>query len=260
MSANECRCGKPARDAAYVCDDCAHTLSVALGEVPWLEDELEVTISGQKGATYNGSTSRGAERPSPVNWGASEARAHLKALLVSWALFCDAEGVRNASPHPGMPTDTLSGLSRWLLWRVDGLTLHDIGPEAVDEITDAVARCHRFVDRPPERKYAGPCPCGRDLYHKPGAVEATCQACGESHEVGRLYADMRARVMGRLVTAREGATLLSRFELETQQATIDKWRERNLIVARAHNSAGHRMYLFDELLTLATRRAEKRSA
>ena len=32
-----------------------------------------------------------------------------------------------------LPADNLVALSRWLLWRVDGLGLHDIGPEAVAE-------------------------------------------------------------------------------------------------------------------------------
>ena len=95
---NECRCGKPTRDAAYVCDDCQHALSVALGEVPWLAEELEISVSRQKGANYAGTTARGTERPSPVNWGAAEARGHLRAVLVSWARFSREEGVRNSAP------------------------------------------------------------------------------------------------------------------------------------------------------------------
>lgn len=257
---NECRCGKPTRDAAYVCDDCLDSLGRALGDVTWLAGEMPTTIARQKGADYTGSTSRGAETPSPVHWGASEAWGHLKALLVSWALFCDAEGVRSADTRPGMPQDTHIALARWLLWRVDGLGLHDIGAEAVDEITSAVAHCHRLVDRPPEKRYAGPCTCGRDLYHRPGATEVTCGLCGEEHNVAAVYEAMRAKVMGRLVTAREGATLLSRFDLETKQGTIDKWRERKIVVERGHNQDGHRLYLFDDLLKLAARHAEKASA
>lgn len=257
---NECRCGKPTRDAAYVCDSCLDSLGRALGDVAWLAEEMPTTIGRQKGVSYEGSTSRGAETPSPVHWGASEAWDHLKALLVSWALFCDAEGVRSTDTRTGMPQDTHVALSRWLLWRVDGLGLHDIGIEAVEEITSAVAHCHRLVDRPPEKRYAGPCTCGRDLYHRPGATEVTCGLCGEEHNVAGVYEAMRAKVLGRLVTAREGATLLSRFDLETKQGTIDKWRERKIIAERGHNTEGHRLYLIDDLILQATRHAQKQSA
>jgi hypothetical protein len=91
-----CRCGRPTRDAAYVCDDCSHALAAALGEVPWLETELEVTITRAKGVDYRtkGGTAS-SERPSPVVWSAADARAHLRAVLVSWVRFCHEESVRN---------------------------------------------------------------------------------------------------------------------------------------------------------------------
>jgi hypothetical protein len=73
-------------------------------------------------------------------------------VLVSWVRFCAEERVRNSSPHRGLPDDTLTEISKWLLWRVDGLALLDIGPEAVDEITAAVAACHRLIDRPADRR------------------------------------------------------------------------------------------------------------
>ena len=100
---NECRCGRPTRDAAYVCDYCADQLARALGDVPWLANELEVTITRQKGVDYRrvggGSGGKKAnERPLPPVWGASEARTHLKALLVSWALFAHETRI----PMPGV--------------------------------------------------------------------------------------------------------------------------------------------------------------
>lgn len=94
----ECRCGRPTRDAAYGCDDCGDSLARALGEVPWLTEELEVTISRQKGVDYRGVGGSGStERALPVVWGASEARAHLKALLVSWALYAHQEKIRSSA-------------------------------------------------------------------------------------------------------------------------------------------------------------------
>lgn len=235
----ECRCGRPARDAAYFCDDCGHALAVALGEVPWLDEELDVSISRQKGATYNGTTSRGAEKPSPVNWGASEAKGHLRSVLVSWARFCDEEGVRNASPHLGLPVDTLPALSRWLLWRVDGLALLDIGPEAVDEITDAVAQCHRRIDRPADRQYLGKCAECEDgrLYARPGAAWAKCDACDQTTEAEKIRERLLSELDDRLCTAAEIARLSTylglRADRETVRKRINSWSSRGVLTEAA---------------------------
>lgn len=232
---NECRCGKPTRDAAYVCETCAESLSVALGEVPWLTEELDISITGQKAATYSGHNARGAETPSPVHWGASEARTHLKALLVSWARFCDDEAVRNASPHPGLPADNLPALSRWLLWRVDGLTLNEIGSDAVDEITSAVAHCHRVIDRPADRQYLGACEECDDgrLYARPGGALARCDYCGTTVEAQKLRDRMLDELDDRLCTAAEIARLSTylglRADRETVRKRINQWHKRERI-------------------------------
>lgn len=253
---SECRCGKPTRDEAYGCEDCADLLGRALGDVPWLEEQIDITISRQRGATYDGNTAAGAEKPLPINLPASEARENLRALMVSWIKLCAEEGVRSTSLRRNLPEDTMTAMSRWLLWRVDGLMLHEAASEAVDEITSAVAHCHRLVDRPPERRYIGPCAgCARDLYAKPGATEGQCRWC--EHEWTWLEREdwMKARMVGKLVTAREGSTLLGRLGMSTAQGTIDKWHERARITEAGHNAQGHRLYRWDELKALAETRA-----
>ena len=66
MSETECRrCGRPARDAAYYCEECGNALSVALGEIPWLDEELEVTISGQRGRATTGTPHEALRSPLP---------------------------------------------------------------------------------------------------------------------------------------------------------------------------------------------------
>lgn len=269
---NECRCGRPTRDEAYCCDDCLQSLSVALGEVPWLDEELEVTISGQKGATYNGNTSRGAERPSPVHWGASEARGHLKALLVSWALFSVQEGVRNQSPQQELPTDDLVALSRWLLWRVDGLGLHDIGPEAVDEITSAVAHCHRLIDRPADKLYAGRCTgdleedggiieCPEDLWVRVGSKDVTCRRCGTSWDVSDRRKWLLDQAEEVLATAVEISRAVS--WLGTEPLTADRvrqWATRDRIITRGHDRTGRPLYRVGDAIDLLAKSATKGAA
>jgi hypothetical protein len=162
----------PTRDEAYFCEDCGRSLSVALGDVPWLVEEMETSATRAKGVDYRtkGGT-RSSDKPLPFNQALSDAGAHLRATLVSWVRFCADERVRNSSTSQAIPEDNLPAISRYLLWRVDGLALLDIGPEAVDEITDAVAKCHRLIDKPADRQYLGPCEeCeGGRLYARPGA-------------------------------------------------------------------------------------------
>ena len=241
MSSNECVCGRPTRDAAFGCDECADDLARALGDVAWLEEELEVTITRQKGIDYRGvgggkGGKKANERPSPVVWGASEARAHLKALLVSWALFCNAEEVRHSESSNALPEDNLTALSRWLIWRVDGLMLHEIAADAIDEITSAVADCRRLIDRPAERQYLGECDTCKSgkLYARREGQWAICEECDAHFLADEIRAGLLKRLDDRLCTAAEIAKLSTYLGLqagrEQVRKRINQWHARGLIV------------------------------
>lgn len=255
-----CKCGKPTRDDGYFCDDCGTELSKALGDVPWLDEELETTIGRQKGVDYSrvgGSATPTAPRKEPndrpdlgvhvqpdsLNWGATEARSHLKALLVSWALFCEAEAVRNSSPYDGLPADNLPALSRWLMWRVDGLALNEIGSEAVDEITSAVAHCRRVIDRSPDKWYAGPCnageavECGTDLYALASTGGVTCTTCGSVYDVAARRTWLLKAAEDRLADAVTLARSVSWLGAEPLNAArVRKWASRGRIIAKGHDN------------------------
>lgn len=254
-----CRCGKPTRDAAYVCDDCLDTFAKRLGDVTWLDEELATTIAKQKSAGASGPPS--AETALPINIAASERAETLRHELVMLVRFCAEEGVRASDPSGDLPENTIVAMSRWLLWRVDGLAFNDMAHEFVSSVTTAIRDCQRIIDLPPERSYAGPCPeCKSDLYHRPAATEAKCPGCGQVYDVAEVQAWMQARIeehmTDRLVTSREGSTLLSRFGLETGQRTIDKWHERGKVAEAGHDAKGRRLFRWEELLTLAARHAK----
>lgn len=230
--ANTCKCTRPTRDAAYACDHCGDDMARALGDVAWLDEQLEVTITRQQGIDYRRKGSGGArkdsERPLPGNWTASEARSHLKALLVSWALFCEAESIRSGDPSEGLPADNIVALSRWLLWRVDGLLLHDIAAEAVEEITSAVAHCHRLIDRAPDRQYLGDChemDCGGRLYARAGGEMARCDSCGTTTKADDIRKRLLAELDDRLCTAREIAELSTYLGLKAGREQVRKYVE-----------------------------------
>lgn len=251
-----CDCGKQTRDDAYACDDCADRAARKLGEVVWLDAELETTITKQRAAASGGTPS--AEKALIFHVAASAKRDALRHALVMAVRFCAEEGVRHQCPDDDLPPDTIIAMSRWLLWRIDGLALNDMGPEFLADIVNAVTACKRIIDCPPERRYAGPCPeCSRDLYHRPDAIDVKCVYCGESWDITEVQTWIRERLKehlaDRLVTAHEGSTLLSRYGLEVPVDTIKKWNQRGRVSEVAHDAKGKRLYRFDDLLTLATR-------
>jgi hypothetical protein len=231
-----------------------------LAEIPWLAGELETSIQQQRGIDYRGlGGSPSNERPMPYNLPASEARRTLRNAMHTAVRFCNEEHIRHQSSTDALPVDNLESMSRYLMWRVDGLGLSDMGWQFLDDIVRASDACRRVIDRKPERRYAGPCECGRDLYHKPGAAQVKCADCERTYDVGELYGWMREQVRDLLFSARDAASLLCKFNLETKQTTIDKWHERGLIVARGHDAKDRRLYLMDDLLTLAAKHLAKRA-
>ena len=242
---SECRCGRPTRDTLTVCDTCGDELARALGEVPWLDEQLDITITRTVGIDYRAlGAAASSESPSPLNWTAAEARTHLRALLVSWIRFCSEESVRSSDPRDGLPADNLSAMSRWLMWRVDGLALNEIGPDAVEEISSAVAHCHRLVDRPAERQYLGACsvcPEGR-LYARPGGKQATCHACDAGLDADVVRRRLLDELDDRLCTAAEIARLSTYLGLksgrEQVRNRINQWHKRGRIEAHPSFSEG----------------------
>jgi hypothetical protein len=261
---SQCKCGKPTRDNAYTCEDCLDRLSKALGDMTWVDTELAITIGKERGLPTEGGPA-GSEKSLPFHVAAAQVRDNLRNTLVGWVRVCVEEGVRSSDPRDGLPDDTLTAMSRWLLWRVDGLAFNEAGGEAVDEITYAVEQAVKAIDLAPERQYVGPCACGRDLYRKPGAPMVKCRACEAEYDAEVFTATMRARLadLDLLVTASEGAGLLSRYGLETTARVIYGWEERKLTIAHGERQEGRKMrkvYRFDDLVRLAAQRATRLTA
>ncbi len=242
-------CDRPVGDG-YVCQSCANRLERALGDVPALWEELDVVLTRQ--ARYADPEGRGNDPALMFNTVASEIGWVLRNTLSTWCrVIAEERGrVLPAADNPG-------AVAGWLLEHVGWLRHHRAGAEAVEEITSAVNTVRKAVDRPVERIYAGPCAdCGGDMYGKPDAAAVACRPCGLEYDIAEMLAWMRAQVYGRLVTAREGAMLLARFGLPVAQKTIDKWQERKRLTIHSHDTEGKRLYLFDDLVTLAAASAD----
>lgn len=236
-------CDRPVGDG-YVCQYCQDRLERALGDVPALWEELDTVLTKQ--ARYAAAEARRGEIALPFSPEASELGWVLRNTLATWCRLIAEERGRD------LPDDNPPAVAVWLLRHVTWLRHREFGNQAVEEVLSIVGKIRKAVDRPAPRIYAGPCQdCGSDLYGKPDAAWVECRPCGVSYNVAEMLEWMRAQVYGRLVTAKEGVVLLSRFGLPIQQKTIDKWWERKRVPDHGKDGDGKRLYLFDDLVALA---------
>lgn len=258
--AGECRCGKPARDDGWLCDACIATFDRTLGDLGALDDELAITITRQRatGATESG---RGATTGLPWHERAAEAQRALHGLLVTWVRFCIEEDVRG--PHIDAPADKIAALASWLSTRLHGLALLDIGPEALDEITDAAAECHRIVFwKRRNRIYLGPCgadsedydePCPGEVYAEEGEPVGYCDLCGQGATVAVKRSAMEADLDARLYTAAEIAHLATYLGLDVPREQVRRrvlyWHRHKLIEQRSVTADGWPMFRYGEVRT-----------
>lgn len=260
---SECRCGRETRDDAYVCETCENALEVALGDCAWLDDELDTTITRQKAASTTGG-SPSAETGLPWHDKAAEAQRTLHGLLVTWVRFCDEEGVRGVPNWA--PSDKIPSLARWLLHVVHGLTLHDIGPEAVDEVTDAVAECRRIVFwKKSTRVYLGTCgqvvkdedgevivlTCGGEVYADEGEPVGYCEECKQGLTVVIRKAEIDKQLHDRLCTPAEIATYAVHLGLQAPRDQVRRrvnyWHRHKRIEHKGDNPKGEPLFRYGDV-------------
>lgn len=94
--------------------------------------------------------------------------------------------------------------------------------------------------------------CTGDVYGKPDKAAAYCQTCGAAYD----QAERRVQV-ARLVKG--GCYRASQLEhaYGLNAATVRKWAERELIVARERDGQGRPMYRLDEVLVVAASENER---
>jgi hypothetical protein len=270
-----CRiCRAPARDQAYYCDPCRDKLDRALGDITWVSEEIDISITRQKGSNINGG-SRSAETPLPWHDKASEAGRHLHDILVSWVKFCTDETVRGAPNW--IPRDNLPSLSRWLLHCTHGLSLHEIGPDAYEEITKAVSDCERIIFwKRRNRIYLGPCrrpvvdeeggtvveACPGEVYAEEGQPVGNCDSCGQGVTVVVRQAELNDELDRRLCTAAELARICVFLGLDVPRNAVRKkvhyWHRHKLIDSPATAPNGDPMFRYGEVrMRLYTEFSEK---
>jgi hypothetical protein len=135
------------------------------------------------------------------------------------------------------------------MWRIDGLTLHDRGSDAVHEITGIINRGKALIDRPADRWFAGPCEeCGTGMFVVPNAPVATCRAirgvdenddpvkCGFVVDVAQRRATLLLEAEDRLAKAADVARAVSWLgALPLTADRVRQWAVRDRIFAKGHD-------------------------
>lgn len=263
--AGECRCGKPARDDAWLCDGCEQRFTATLADLGALDEELSVTMTKQRAAATSGGA-KSSDKGLPWHDKAAEARRALHGLLVSWVRLCEEEDVRG--PEIDFPADTIPSLASWLATRVHGLALRDVGPEAMDEITDAAAECHRVIFwKRRSRTYLGTCghvdtdpdeygianlePCPGEVYAEEGEQVGECDLCGQGVTVVIRKAEIDRRLDDRLCTPAEIATYAVHLGLdvprEKVRQRVNYWHRHKRIEQKGSNDDGAPLFKYGDV-------------
>lgn len=259
----ECSCGRPTRDQRAICDTCKHLLDVDLGNMTFLDQQIDATIARERAAAISGGA---ASADKGLHWHdkAAESKRVLHGLLVLWVRYCHDEHVPGAPAD--LPRDNLVSLSRYLLHATDALAFRDIATEAVSEITDAVAECRRIVFwKRKGRDYLGPCgiplededgnligdDCPGEVYVEPGQQVGYCDDCGRGHTAVTKRENLEKQLDGMLMTAAEIARISTYLGLDVGRDTVRKkvlyWHRHKIINEKQTNDDGHPMFRYDEV-------------
>jgi hypothetical protein len=221
-------CGRPTRDTLALCNGCLWALECDLGDVAWLDEQLELVLSRLAVlGEHNGG--RSAETPMPVHPGALEARSDLRVALVGWVRDM-AEGTAESWPE-----DTMPAMAAWLLKRMDHVAVHPAAEDIHGEIVGAVRFAARVIDLPANRTTfpVGPCPelgCLGEIRayipaqpERPARMECSvCETRWEPHQWLRA---------GRRILARKGEAIgyvdvqVAAQSMGVVDRTIRRWVE-----------------------------------
>jgi hypothetical protein len=198
----------------YLCRNCTDALKGDLAAIPWLLEDLEVTITRQDRLSDPSGRS-GDEHPLPIRINAMEARRDLNATLAAWAMHI-------AGRLDGLDRDTIwteLRLANYLLDHVGTILTDPAAGQIADEIGNAKGLAMRTIDKPQPRVFVGPCEdCDKDLYAHPRAAEVACK----TPECGAIYPiEARRRwLLGKAEDQLRTATELSRALPELLQRPL----------------------------------------
>lgn len=206
----------------------ADTLTVELDTIAEILDELDTTITRTDAVAPERLGSSGHTDPVvPYNQQASDARVHLERTIRNHAgHIAGYLGVAILGNGPRRHAQFLAHTVH-LMVGLDGTM------RIYDDLTAAIDRAWRTVDRQPSRIYVGACPkCSEGLNTTATARTIKC-GCGAEYSVAALRAVALRRARLRSATAAELADLLPRVAGVTiSRNTITQWAKRGKLTGQ----------------------------
>jgi hypothetical protein len=266
-------CQRPIDDTAFVCRTCTDKLTRLLENVPSITRDLDDVIRRQVRYTNGARVRTTSERVLPFNPAGSESRQVLIGTLIYWATqVAEIRGAELPERWGHQPPK----LGPWLAAHTGWLRAQSAGPEAFDELTTAITQARRTTDRPPEKRYAGPCtavvpqyspvdgievgtaPCAADLYAKETGDTVTCPNCHAEYPLADRRAWLLEQAADQLLPARELSRAVDGLGVPINRNTLDSWRRRGRLTSHGHTPDGHDLYRVGDVVTLARAAAQRR--
>jgi hypothetical protein len=275
-------CGSCDRDRPgdrMVCGACTAELQRALGDLPWLYEQLLVTRS-RRDRLGSGGGRGGSETPLPYNDRAWRASRRLSIVIDRWYMRVPARAVPQGPRCPGCSHDscrylalwqppahgTVGELAIWLRRHTTGhFQNHPDAPQAVIEIIAAKDLALTAIDRPDPttRLYAGRCDkadCDGELYAPLDAAKVMCSQCDTVYKTADRQALLRKDLEMALADATQAAWAISSLGMPIKASLIWKWAERGRLLSHGDNRLGHPTYRISEIIELIEETAERQAA
>lgn len=244
-------CTKPVDGpAAYGCLACGHRLGRELGQIADFAGDARAVAAGQTRQTAPVRGSGGSRLP--INLGAASRLASAQTTITTWARH--VAGERGGSPAGA---DPLTAAARWLVEHVDWMRHCQEFDEFARDVAAVARVIAGIVDKPAQRRYAGPCTtvdpdtgqtCGTDLYARAGRAVATCRECGYEYDVDARHEWMREQVAEKLARPVEIAGILLRLGIPVAYSTVAAYVQHGRVVAQGVDSAGRPLYRIGDVI------------
>ena len=243
-------CGRPV--FAATCPDCIEKVNNLLTDAVFLLPQLTLEAGKQTSKTPGGYTTGSEGRPLGVNLGAISISRRLSTAVGDLGARC---GVATTDP----------AVAREHTYKLSWAQKDDPARELVDDLTAAVRSATNLIDLAPQIKTHGRCPTCQAWVKAPDDREVHfCTACGAELNLPQVRENLRDIVLDSLgglrATAKEMPHAIELCgHIITEKDVCDWYRRDRLPAGRRDSNRGHYLYLFDDVLDNAERRAIKKA-
>ncbi|MEE6295181.1 hypothetical protein [Georgenia wangjunii] len=239
----------------YVSATAVRRLQRNLEDLAGLMSDLDDAVGKRLRFSDPGDGGKSSDTPLPIDLTAADAAYASRQTLLVWV-----DQVASIRGH-AVPS-SWAAVGRYLAGAADWLSRHPDGPQAFDEILDALSIARRTIDRPAERKYAGACGaliddegldaiCDGELYARAGKATVECPRCGTVYDVASRREWMVERIEDALLPAADMSRALSGLGVGVTSAMVRRWRHRGLLATHQDEGQRQPLYRVGDVMSLA---------